>query len=341
MSSRKPSEHFGHAGRRVGHAQQLKGDFIQIKSAIADYLGLSPDHTSIQEPLEDHLGLNDGRTYKHAQIEDKIASGLPPLGPGYADFISFERLKDPKRLREKLNTGDRDTHDTYGIQLWIANPKLMRLVEKLQSPQAALSKGWREKGINVEIDNHFADPKAHGYRAIHLNFICPGNNGWREDLELQIIPAQMMNTYLSTRPAYTAMRALEEYVKSTKGKNQNLWSDNERALIYPLRDYINALYEADTHECGLMNMVNYEATHRPASRNADEARANAEELEPIVEIITTSYRNVYLGNPRDMINHADRILEQHQDYLSSRYPEMNLGQHAPGKDMDSPKPAHS
>jgi len=213
---------------------------------------------------------------------------LPAISPEYASCVSFERLKDPDRLFRKMQTDDRDTFDTYGIQLWLGDVQLMKLVEKLENPQHPLRKEWQKKNIEVSIDNHCSSPPKHGYRAIHLNFSCKGNNGWDENLELQILPAPMMQTYLVTRDPYTTYRSLLEDVKARKGKNEENWSDGEKTVIHTLRGYINALYEADAHRSGLMNMVN-NYHYKPLHDDEKTGRAAAEELEQDVAGLINLY----------------------------------------------------
>ena len=205
------SRNFKVAATRVGHAKQLKGTYAKVENDLVEYLGLNPEHMSIDGSLEHFLGLEDNKTASVEEIETKIHSLLPHIAKGYADCISCGRLKDVRRLAAKLETEDRDTHDVWGTQYWLADPNLMDKLVKLESPQHPLRKKWAEKGFDVTFDNHCSEPKSHGYRAFHINITCPGNNAWKEDAEFQFFPSTMMLPYFSTRGAYEAYRNIEEY----------------------------------------------------------------------------------------------------------------------------------
>jgi len=311
-----------HVDRRLGHAQQLSGSgFQKILDDLNEYLGIRTEHKYKGQPLENVLRLKDRKSIDVELLCGKIYKHLPLLDRGNPDCIIFTRLKKRERLIEKEDIKDRDTHDIHGIQEWTSDAEIMRKVEQLESPQHPLRKKWEKEGIKIKIDNHWADPKPHGYRAFHLNFSCKGpkDKAWSEDQEVQISDISMMYPYMMSRESYKVMRALEKHVKVDKGENQNLWSDQERVLIYPLRDYINALYEAETHALGLMDMVNYTATHKPASRNEKEAREKAEELKPLVETIINTYNYSYKDDIPALINDSDKILGNYHEFFEKEY----------------------
>tara|TARA_B100001989_G_C24546345_1_gene471055 strand:- start:410 stop:1432 length:1023 start_codon:yes stop_codon:yes gene_type:complete len=288
------SRNFKVAATRVGHAKQLKGTYAKVENDLVEYLGLNPEHMSIDGSLEHFLGLEDNKTASVEEIETKIHSLLPHIAKGYADCISCGRLKDVRRLAAKLETEDRDTHDVWGTQYWLADPNLMDKLVKLESPQHPLRKKWAEKGFDVTFDNHCSEPKSHGYRAFHINITCPGNNAWKEDAEFQFFPSTMMLPYFSTRGAYEAYRNIEEYVIHNKGKNEQNWDDKERFLVHTLRDSINAQFEEGAHKAKIMDMVNSYHKNQPIYNNAEDANLKAEELRPTVELIVNtmlSYEN--------------------------------------------------
>ncbi len=138
---------FMHALKRVGHAQQLRPDFERAFKEICEYLRLDTNEfKQYKEPLENFLGLREDLE-KGMPDEDlilrRMQRGLPSFD--YAPAVSFERFKEPKRLAEKLFAEDRDTYDTHGKQLWLADPALIRKLASLENPQHPLRKRWAER----------------------------------------------------------------------------------------------------------------------------------------------------------------------------------------------------
>lgn len=246
-----------HAQRRVNHAQQLQSPYSKIRDEIIKELKPHSNHFIAKTSLAGFLGLEGRDSMDSKLISLKIHNKLPPSGSGGVGYLSFQRVKDQGRLAEKMQTDDRDTYDVFGMEIWLDDPQLMKKLVKLENPQHRLRRDWKKNEIPVLIDNHFNRPSKHGYRGIHMNFMHKGSKGkgWKEGLEIQIKPRAMMETYLVTRDPYVVYRELLERVKKEKGKNEQNWSAAERALIYPLRNYINALYEADTYELDLMDML--------------------------------------------------------------------------------------
>lgn len=318
---------FDFATVRVGHAQQLRKQFDRMREELVEHLGLDVNHLRVKQPLEDFLELNEDNRGNSDVVATKIERYLPSFD--HAPCVSFERLKDATRLGQKMAADDRDTFDTYGIQLWLSNAQLMRAVEKLGNPQNPLRKKWEERGIIITVDDHLADSPKHGYPGIHINASCKGNKGWRENLEMQTLPVGMMHTYLITRDPYETYRALEEHVKANKGKNENNWSEEERGMILPLRHYIRALFEADTYKTNLMNK-NFTPSNRPVYATEQEAREAAKELEPAATYIASMYK-AYEGDVQSMFQDKNVF-----DGLKGVYAEKQhrRDKTAPGADTD-------
>lgn len=299
---------WGHAGMRAKHARQLQGRFRKIEEEIVEALKLPVDYPRHSTPLVDFIGYSDDSFPSIEQAQDRINTYLPRFSrPNQC--ISFSRLKDPETLSKKMQDAARGNPDTFGIQLWVTDPLLFAEIERLENSQHPLRRKWdnRDKDITFNMNSHFAWPKPHGYRGIHLDFVCQSSKGWSENMELQILPVQMMVNYLHTRAPYKVLTALEKDVKSRRGKNENLWSSQELSLINPLREYIRALYEADCYRLGLMGMTNYGA--HIGSSNYQQAAGRASELSGVVHDIVSAYAAAYRHDITSFFVHAEHFAE--------------------------------
>lgn len=297
--------YFGHAAVRAKHARHMQGQFRRIEAGLTSYIGLPIDYPKHEKPLEEFLGFDENSWPQPDQIRAKIERFLPSFS-GPEACISFSRLKDVEKLSEKMSDASRGNPDTFGIQLWINNPSLFREIEKLDSPQSAFRKRWERHDVGFKLHSHFAEPKLHGYRAIHLDFTGKASKGWSENMEMQILPIQMMVAYLHTRMPYRILREIISDVRKRHGKNENNWPKEDLIVINPLRDYIRANFEAVCHELGLMDMLNF--GYERGSSNNKEALEQMEHLEAIIEAYVSLYSAGYSGEPRLFLEHAGPII---------------------------------
>ncbi|MCB1782695.1 MAG: hypothetical protein KDI13_01750 [Alphaproteobacteria bacterium] len=294
------AELFKIAARALEDTRQFKPYLDRIYEDVIGALRLNASHDRREGTLEEALSLKNGDSRDPELVSRRIAALLPYLCEGYADCLSFSRMKDVDRLADKKKTQDRDTYDIYGIQLWLSDANLMKAVEAWESPKHPLRKVWEKKGITVKIDNFIVEPKRHGYRAIHLNFTSPGSKGKSANLEIQIHPAAMMHTYLATRIPYKIFRSLKESLEIEKGKLESNWNEHEKNVVHTLREYINALYEAETHKAGLIDRIATDHSNGPRYQNEKEAREAAEKLAPTVDGIIKLY-NAYCGRLNEFL----------------------------------------
>ncbi|MDH5722627.1 MAG: hypothetical protein OEY94_04815 [Alphaproteobacteria bacterium] len=304
---------FRHARKRVEHARQLKEDYNKILKEITDHLDLDPKHVHIDDSLEHYLELEHDKTVSELEVKQRIYLSLPLLQKGFADCFSFSRPKDPQRLANKIKTKERNTDDTWGMQLWIADPELMKYLVKLENPQHPLRKKWEDKGIEVTFNNHCHTPKSHGYRSFHINFRCPGNNGWTENLEMQISPEPMMVPYLVTRGPYETYRNIVEYLRDKKGENEHNWTNKEQNLVHTLIDYIYAEFEKGAHKAQIIDMEDSFHEHKHKYANADQADEKVKELRPTVEKI--------INKMLEYDNNVKMFLENLDDFFGEQQPE--------------------
>ena len=295
---------WGHSAVRLGHVKQLQGDYKKILTALSEKLGLDPEQYHYDGTLEDALGLKAMDFSNRDLVETRIAQALPDISKDNQCII-FQRSKDIASLARKEKEG-RHTNDAYGMQVWVANPDIIRELETLENPQDELIRKWSKKGITLEIDDRYSLPKPHGNRAVNLDFNCPGNKGWTEGLEIQFMPINIMQPYLITRNVYKAYTAIKDAIEQEKGKNQNNWDMEHRDLLYPLRDYIKAVYEEATYQDDLMDLVN--TGHAKAEYESEKEAAHAARLlRPIAMEIT----NAFYGMKED----AKEVLRFKSDIL--------------------------
>ncbi len=277
-----------HSKKMVGNAEQLKTRYRKIGRIILDNIGIKEYQWEQHQPLETYLGLKSVQNPAVELIESQMEK-LPIMGNIDTRAITFERIKELHRLSAKRKAENRNTYDVYGMQLWLNNPKhVRRIIKDLSNTQSPLYRSLKSKIHS--FDNFFEKPKRHGYSALHID-IREGTGRFTAYGEIQIMPFDMMLSYLSTRSTYSAMREIEEYTINCHSSDEDKWPETERVVIEALRLSIKARYEADLYACGLMDLRNPNHKHSVSFNNEQEARQAAEALQPIADGITNRFLN--------------------------------------------------
>ncbi|GEM_PF-2311809 len=309
-----------HAQKMIGNAEQLRTRYRKIARIILDHLKIKEYQWEQQIPLEEYLNLKDNPNPAMALIEDQMRT-LPIMGNSDTKAISFERIKELSRLSDKRKAKHRNTHDVYGLQLWLNNPDdIKEIARQLANPQSSLYRELKDKVHDFE--NLFAKPKEHGYSALHVD-VREGTDNMTAYGEIQIMPIQMMQSYLSTRSTYTTYREIEEYTKKHYGSDEDEWPETERIVMEALRLSIKARYEADLYACDLMDMRDPYHKHQASFSNETDARETANALQPIADELTNKF-----------LNYGSKIDNFMEDIGTIAQPSIDQGLHMAGRDGD-------
>jgi len=293
-------ESYGQAAVLLGITKQSIPRFHRIEDTLIELLGIDPTHIRFQGTLESALDLKGLEFSDSELVNNRVRQRLPDFSSDKSECISFQRLKDPARFQQKLETTKRDTYDTFGMQKFV-DPDVIIQLQELDRPKHPLRKALAEKGITVKIDNHYAAAKPHGYRAVHINCIRDAKKNRDGSMEMQFLTKRSLKNYIGTRNVYEAYRALKETIELEKGENQNNWDDDDRFLVYSLRKYIKAWNEADAYDDGLM-YLNNEDKVKPEYGNADEARQAMETLRPVALDVSRLFYS-YEKDPVALLGH--------------------------------------
>ncbi len=277
-----------HSQKMIGNAEQIRTRYRKIGRIILDHVGIKEYQWEQRQPLEKYIELKGIDNPALGLIKDQMRT-LPIMGNHDTEAITFERIKELHRLSAKRKAESRNTYDVYGLQLWLNDSDdIIEIARQLDNPQSVLYRALKDKIHG--FDNFFEKPKGHGYAALHLD-AREGTGNFTAYGEIQIMPVQMMLSYLSTRSTYTTFREIEEYTINHYGSDEEKWPETERIVIEALRLSIKARYEADLYACGLMGMRDPYHKYQASFNNENEARKAAHALQPIADGLTNRFIN--------------------------------------------------
>jgi hypothetical protein len=220
-----PTKQFARAARLSARGQQAQTKAQRFVDFMAIEIGLNPDELVAPE-LWDEAG-------KPIKI---VTRGEP---------------KEPQRTVEKANAkhGGRveDVADagTRFTTIFRHAPQILHLRSLLPREGEKgnkLTEFWAKKGIIlVSYDDHFLDPKEHGYVGFDLKFKVLQKGGFFSNCEDKFLYEHMRATDFYTRGAYKEMRKIRDNAK-TQGRKL---TESEEQASERYKQQIKGAYEAD------------------------------------------------------------------------------------------------